>query len=273
MEPAQTLHDFALNLLTDTDAMSAFDSDPAGALKAAGLGDITAGDVQEILPLVQDYAADLDATNGLSGITSLDAARLTDTDTNLGGLAANTTAMAEHLTGDLGVGGLGIDDLGLKQLGVDDLGGNDLDSSVLNEVTAGHNAVQGVTGAVSGVVGGDLGEASLGDVNDLGAVDDVSGAVTSGNLHVTDALDLDSTIDDTIGDVTGNLSSNPVTTAPSDVASDSGNLTGNLSQIHDVVGDVGLNGDVTGVGAVTDVVGDLGDVNIGGIANGNDVDF
>lgn len=282
MEPVQTLHDFALNLLSDAEAMSAFESDPTGMLQTAGLGDLTAGDVQEILPLVQDSTSDLDVTNGLSGLTSsldvidgLDTAGLTGTDANLGGIAAGTTAVAEQLTGNLGVDGLS----GLGLDGVDELGAGDLDSSVLQDVTAGGNAVDGVTGAVSDVAGGDLGAADLGGIGDLSgisdldAVGDVTGAVSSGDLHLTDALDLNSTIDDTVGDVTGNLSANPVTTTLSDIASDSGNLTGNLSQIHDVVGDVGLNGDATGIGSVTDVVGDIGGINIGGIANGNDVDF
>lgn len=52
----QTLHDFVLNLLTNPDAKSAFDLDPEGALQAAGLTDITAADVQDVVPLVVDYA-------------------------------------------------------------------------------------------------------------------------------------------------------------------------------------------------------------------------
>ncbi len=51
----QTLHDFVLNLLTDPQALSAFDLDPEGALGNAGLSDISAADVHEIVPLVMDY--------------------------------------------------------------------------------------------------------------------------------------------------------------------------------------------------------------------------
>ncbi|TDB71784.1 IniB N-terminal domain-containing protein [Micromonospora sp. KC721] len=64
MEPNQTLHDFVLNLLIDADARSAFDLDPEGALRAAGLQDITAADVQDVVPLVVDYAP-------VQGLTSL----------------------------------------------------------------------------------------------------------------------------------------------------------------------------------------------------------
>ncbi|HEY0696773.1 MAG TPA: IniB N-terminal domain-containing protein, partial [Micromonospora sp.] len=56
MDSHQTLHDFVLDLLTNPDARSAFDLDPEGALQAAGLTDVTAADVQEVVPLVMDYA-------------------------------------------------------------------------------------------------------------------------------------------------------------------------------------------------------------------------
>ncbi|MGA6165777.1 IniB N-terminal domain-containing protein [Amycolatopsis magusensis] len=51
-----TLHDFVLNLLTDDAARSAFAADPTAVLSDAGLGDVTAQDVQEVLPLVADQA-------------------------------------------------------------------------------------------------------------------------------------------------------------------------------------------------------------------------
>jgi hypothetical protein len=56
METLPTLHDFVLNLLCDPAARSTFELDPEGALQDAGLGDITAADVQEVIPLVLDYA-------------------------------------------------------------------------------------------------------------------------------------------------------------------------------------------------------------------------
>jgi hypothetical protein len=51
----QTLHDFVLNLLSDSQALSAFEQDPAAVLDHAGLSDISAADVQEVIPLVMDY--------------------------------------------------------------------------------------------------------------------------------------------------------------------------------------------------------------------------
>lgn len=55
MDPVQTLHDFTLTLLDDPAALAAFGQDPQSALAAAGLGDISAADVREVLPLVLDY--------------------------------------------------------------------------------------------------------------------------------------------------------------------------------------------------------------------------
>jgi hypothetical protein len=56
METLPTLHDFVLNLLCDPAARSTFELDPQGALQDAGLGDVTAADVREVIPLVLDYA-------------------------------------------------------------------------------------------------------------------------------------------------------------------------------------------------------------------------
>ncbi|MGW7532251.1 IniB N-terminal domain-containing protein [Amycolatopsis sp. NPDC054798] len=55
MDPVQTLHDFTLTLLQDPSALAAFGQDPQAALAAAGLGDISAADVNEVAPLVLDY--------------------------------------------------------------------------------------------------------------------------------------------------------------------------------------------------------------------------
>ena len=51
-----TLTDFVATLLRDPATMSGFESDPTATLAQAGLQDITPQDVQEVLPLVLDYA-------------------------------------------------------------------------------------------------------------------------------------------------------------------------------------------------------------------------
>ncbi|RZQ64427.1 IniB N-terminal domain-containing protein [Amycolatopsis suaedae] len=52
--PDLTLHNFVLNLLTDDAARSDFLANPAGTLDAAGLGEVSGQDVQEVLPLALD---------------------------------------------------------------------------------------------------------------------------------------------------------------------------------------------------------------------------
>jgi hypothetical protein len=54
--PVQTLHNFVLNLLTDEPTRAAFAADPTAALAGAGLSDVTPQDIQEVAPLVADYA-------------------------------------------------------------------------------------------------------------------------------------------------------------------------------------------------------------------------
>ncbi|MDT7783675.1 MAG: hypothetical protein QOF58_2094, partial [Pseudonocardiales bacterium] len=70
-----TLHDFTLGLLTDVDAREAFLQDPLGCLEDAGLNDITATDVHEILPLVLDAASvpNIDAVQDVLGGSELPA--------------------------------------------------------------------------------------------------------------------------------------------------------------------------------------------------------
>ncbi|MFE0023828.1 IniB N-terminal domain-containing protein [Amycolatopsis sp. NPDC059021] len=67
MSSVQTLHDFTLNLLSNPAALQAFGSDPQQALAAAGLGDVSAADVHEVIPLVLDYVP-VDNLNGLGGV-------------------------------------------------------------------------------------------------------------------------------------------------------------------------------------------------------------
>src|SRR3954453_8096059 len=68
MESSPTLQDFVLNLIYDPAARSAFELDPEVTLQHAGLGDITAADVQQVIPLVVDSAP----VSGLAGATGVD---------------------------------------------------------------------------------------------------------------------------------------------------------------------------------------------------------
>jgi hypothetical protein len=79
--PGGTLHDFVSSLINDEAAKAAYLADPLGALGAAGLGDLTPADVQEVLPLVADSlptdlpalpVAGLPAVGDLTGALPLD---------------------------------------------------------------------------------------------------------------------------------------------------------------------------------------------------------
>jgi hypothetical protein len=63
----QSLFHFVFHLVSDPEQLTAFQGDPAGALAAAGLSDINATDVLEVLPLVSD---NLPATSGLETLLS-----------------------------------------------------------------------------------------------------------------------------------------------------------------------------------------------------------
>lgn len=293
MNPAQTLYDFTSNLLNDPQARSAFENNPEQALNAAGLGDVSALDVQEVMPLVLDYAP----AQGFGGIDSGEQAlgpigqlqsftqnfalSGEETETNVANAAAGVTAVAEDLTGDFSAAG------DLTQ---------GLDSSVVGEIVNNGELGGDVTGALTGVTenvgNGNLGNGDLGELGDtdfggtgIEGVDDITGNLGStvgdltgaetGDLNLTGVLEAGSnSLENSLGDVTDNLSENvtdnPVTAVVGDITGNSGDVTGNLSQVHDVVSNVGQVGDVAGVG---DVVNSLGDINVGGIGNGNDLEF
>ncbi|WP_026316936.1 IniB N-terminal domain-containing protein [Actinokineospora enzanensis] len=111
-----TLHDFVLTLLTDETARTAFAADPTAALTGAGLHDVSAQDVRDVVPLVADYApvdlhtvdlagdpisglrAVADAAHGAasSAAQSTDATHLTTTADGLSASAAGATAPAGY---------------------------------------------------------------------------------------------------------------------------------------------------------------------------------
>lgn len=70
----QNLHDFVYSLLVDVECRSAFDQDPAAALADAGLSDICAADVQDVVPLVADSlpvgAQDLNLDGLMDGLVA-----------------------------------------------------------------------------------------------------------------------------------------------------------------------------------------------------------
>ncbi|MDP9799620.1 hypothetical protein J2S43_008132 [Catenuloplanes nepalensis] len=236
-----TLHDFVLNLITDPQARSVFELDPETALHAAGLGDITPADVQDVVPLVVDYAA----VPGLAGLALPTAAVEAEA-----GATVSATAVAQlqsvtahlsagtHASGDLGntaaAAGLAIDHSGVS-VGVGALSGLGLDvgAETLVEVPLGPD------GDLSATLDADVAGTAISPVNE------VAGTV----YDVADGAGLGPTVTgvgSTVGDLDGT------------VAGLDGTVFGTLGlgldtvggTLHGVTGTVG--GVTTGVTGITD---------------------
>jgi hypothetical protein len=224
MDSSTTLHDFVLNLLCDPTARSAFELDPEGALNAAGLGDITAADVQEVIPLVVDYAP----VEGLAALAVTDQVGTVVPDLDLAGAVRHlqaitqevalsgapptvdaTAAVASAVTvtgGGLlgepglavtGVAGSGLDLIGITPSGIGAAAGLSADNDPAATVdadlgaTVGTEVVTPVSGVVSGadrLVGDTVNETAVGGTLDV-AVNTVTGIGPVNDL--LDPLDLD----------------------------------------------------------------------------------
>lgn len=180
MYSAQTLHDFVLNLLTDPDARSAFDLDPEGALHSAGLTDVTAADVQDVVPLVVDSVPVSDAASlaALGQPLHVDGLDSTDAVSQLQIITQQMALTPQSASVDVNAGILGT-------LAVD----------------------PGYVGAASIVPGLGFG-ISPGDLNtDLGAVHDVAGTLDVHGVGYAagDVLGTGAVTDPAVAHVTGNV--------------------------------------------------------------------
>ncbi|GAA2715895.1 hypothetical protein GCM10010429_37330 [Micromonospora olivasterospora] len=262
MHDSQTLHDFVLNLLTNPDARSAFDLDPEGALRAAGLSDITAADVQDVVPLVVDYVP-------VTGVTSLaplgdqlgstlPAVDPTDAIGQLQSVTQQIAIPTATTSVDVNAGVLGaisVDPTGLGAAAALPFGvavgasptvvGADLSAGY----DVAHTLDAGLVGgsAVDGLVGPDIADPVIVPVG--GAVDGVLGGgldpatgVLGSPLGVADGL---VGADDPLGTVGG----------LGDHLGGAGGLGGQLGGVGDQLGGAGIVPDVPGtVGGVTDQV-------------------
>jgi hypothetical protein len=300
MDPVQTLHDFALNLLNDAAARSAFGINPEQVLADAGLGDISAADVHEVVPLVLDYAqldhlpvADT-LTSTLTSALPVDAGQagaieslkalthgisVSGAETSLTNGFASATALTQGITGDFSQ----LSDLTHNldaAFGGQQLGG--LASTVTGPLAADHLGAD-LTNHLGADVTGHLGTDVANTVNTtIGHGADLTSGITgvgstvgdlTNSLHVG-GIDLShvSGVDagHLVGDVTGH------------VAGVAGNLSGTAADLSNHVGDIANHaGDVSGVSGVHDVVsnvgndighvGDIGHVDLGGVLSGNDI--
>ncbi|MEV0807827.1 IniB N-terminal domain-containing protein [Micromonospora sp. NPDC050200] len=280
----QTLHDFVLNLLTDPDARSAFDLDPEGALQAAGLTDITATDVQDVVPLVVDYAP----VNGLAPVAPVTGqlgadplmADTTDVVGQLQSVAQQINISSSYSGVDVNAGVLGAIavDPGSVAVGATVLPGIGLgigSSGIDADLTGVHDVahtldadVVGPVGTVTGPVVGDVAGAAgypdaLLDSTDaglLGTPDALLGGTLPGAQGQVGAVVDSLGVDDTLG----GLGLGGGVVPPLDVPSTIGGVTQQVdSLVPGVTGTVGgsVTGDVTG--------GASGDASVHGDVSGS----
>ncbi|MEU7611754.1 IniB N-terminal domain-containing protein [Micromonospora sp. NPDC049204] len=274
MDSHQTLHDFVLDLLTNPDARSAFDLDPEGALRGAGLTDITAADVQDVVPLVVDYApgaglAPLASPVGQLGLDPLftdstdvvgqlqsvaQQISVTSSPTGvdvkagvLGAIAVDSSTAAAGVTVLPGIG-LGVGPAGLD---TDFAGASDvaytLDADVVQPVDA---IADPVLGDVTGTVGDASGLLDGTDPNLIGG--DLTGGVLSGAHGQVGGVVSSLGVDDTLGGLGLGHGDGVVggVVPPLDVPSAVGGVTHQVDSLLPGVTDT--VGDVTG--GVTDGV-------------------
>ncbi|MCR6490181.1 IniB N-terminal domain-containing protein [Amycolatopsis sp. OK19-0408] len=296
MDSVQTLHDFALNLLNDPTALAAFGTDPQGALAAAGLGDVSAADVHEVIPLVLDFVP-VDSLPAVDSLPQLGGLSSFGTDAPQAGiqgaidqLTALTAGLGLPATPELpGVGDLGVGELpAVGQLpavgalpGVNDvtnaanatalagnvtgaiLGGDlasGLDSAALTNLTA---APAYLTDPASGVSAGAVDQAT--HVAAFGTAETqqvlaISNAevhdVTSNVTDVTDGLG----VSDAVNNLTGHIGdfSGVLQGAGESAHSAGGHGHNPLHEVTNVVTNAtGLDVDHNAVGQVTGAVGDI----------------
>lgn len=243
-----TLHDFVLDLLSDPTALADFRSDAAGTLARAGLSDISAVDVQEVIPLVLDYVptGSLPALDG----SVLENLPLDVLDAGPASAIFQLKAVTDQLTlsGATGAGDLKAAVAGKLSADADDL-------TVFGGVSSWD--MLDFAGHVKLTVAGDF--SAVGDVTDTldGTLNTVSGPVDG--LAGTATGTLDGALA-TAGGVTGTVA---------DADSLTSTAFGTVDTLTGVVGNVtgGLTGDLPGVGGLP-AVGDLGGLtDLGGLGD------
>ncbi|MFI5589337.1 IniB N-terminal domain-containing protein [Amycolatopsis sp. NPDC051758] len=302
MDSVQTLHDFALNLLNDPTALAAFGTDPQGALSAAGLGDVSAADVHEVIPLVLDYVPvdSLPAVGGLPVVGDLspvgtDASGIQGAIDQLTALTAGLGLPATTLpgVGDLGVGELPVVGELPTVPGLDTLPG-------VNDITNAGNVTALAGNVTSVIIGGDLAggldSAALGNLTAApgyltdnesgvvaGAVDQATHVAAFGTAEAHQVLALSNA---EVHDVTANVAGVTDSLGVSDTVSGLTGHIGDFSGILQGAGDLASTHSAGGehhsgghgpLGEVTNVVTNATGINVehnvtgavGEIASGN----
>lgn len=259
MDSTQTLHDFVLNLLTNSEARSAFELDPEGTLNAAGLGDITAADVQDVVPLVVDYAP-------VQGITGL----VPTGDLGLGALDAAPTSAIDQLqtvTNQLVVGAqsttVDVNAAAVGAIAVDSTGFSLATTSVVPGI--------GIAGSTSGVAIDLSGVHDVADTLDSDVVGPVTTDATGtvdGTLGTADGLVGDTSVDGVLG--TTDYTVNTLTSQVSGTTDLVGSVTSGLGVPPVELPELDELGGGSLVGGVTGTVDStLDGVGAGGLLSGD----
>lgn len=227
-----TLHDFVLNLLSDPSLKAAFANDAQGTLEQAGLADITAVDVQEVIPLVIDLLPETPAgVPSLEGVYLEGVAEDVLAEGPLGAIS-QLQAVASQLTSS----GLSLDNLTTSSAGLLTANENGL------TVWAGTNTAD-TYGAGALKLDGDF--SAVSDVTSV--LDQTASPVTGTVLDVTDTAT--ATVDSSLGGVSHSVPG---------LDGVLGNLGGVTGLTHDALGvlgggDASLNVlNVTGLDSISD---------------------
>ena len=277
MDSSPTLQDFVLNLIYDSAARSAFELDPETTLQHAGLSDVTAADVQQVIPLVVDYApvagitdvaglddlstgvANLDVAGAVAQLQTITATAALAPVQGAAGADVNATLAGVHTTAlvgeDLLTGGSVLSGASLGVGGVTTIGGV-ADLSVDNDPALDLDAGVAVQGTVDAVVPGAGQLVPDTDLRPLETLDHVANVPSSVGLTSVTGLD--------VAGVEGATSS-VVSVVKPDLADDvvhgvHGTVTGTLDTVHGVTGGV-----LPGIGHEADP--DLGHGLLGGITD------
>ena len=243
MEFSPTLQDFVLNLIYDPGARSAFELDPHGTLEAAGLGDITAADVQDVLPLVLDYAP-LGAVPATAGLSPVDDVTTGVAHLDVVGAVAQLQAITaqvgdgvySHATSDLNLaaaGAMTADHLvsGVVTTGVSLTGGLDLS----------HDPAAGIDAVVNTTVDTTVGHTAA----------DVTYSTDNVISHAAVTGTLDATVNATTG-LTGSLGIDAGGLDVPGVHEATSSLAGDLSGVHHAAAGLLPDGTVDGATGVLD---------------------
>ncbi|ANZ36529.1 hypothetical protein BBK82_11095 [Lentzea guizhouensis] len=233
MSSPGTLHDFVLNLLSDPALKAAFANDAQGTLEQAGLADITALDVQEVIPLVLDLVPDIDGLPAVDGVDlDLPADELL-ADGPLGAIS-QLQAVASQLTSS----GLSLSDIHTSSAGV-----LAADENGLNIIAANKTL-------------GEYTSTNIGLDGDFSAVGDVASVLDQTTSPVTGSvLDVADTTVSTV-DSTALTTVSAVVPGTDSVLGQLGGVTGLADGLLGAVGggDAGL-GKVLNVSGVNDLAG------------------